>query len=234
MGKFWRDDPMAMFGSARQWSVRQLLAAIAVAILALAVMPGCTWLFGTWRMPAPGIPTVEPGGGRGGSTIVYPAKPPTISDAPSQFVQPSTGYRSLGGAFIYDGGLLIVKAKGGTDAPLSERDLDVGLAFGREVAAHNIDRLDPTALANCIGDGDRPETAIQVLNLANRIDEVRAGIACARMRNPGAQWIGSSLMANDRRAVSYVLLERHNGERIGLFTDVMGFVPAVAGGPLRP
>jgi hypothetical protein len=165
---------------------------------------------------------VVPGGGRGGGALLYPAPPPQVLEAKSPFVLPAVGYRSLGGVFIYAGQLVIVKAPGESGAAPRASDIATGLAFGRLVAEHHIDRLNTVVAADCLGSGERDDP-IQLRDIAAPDDSVAAGIACARLRNPGAHWIGSNLMINDRQALSHVVLERLDNTQIDLYMDVSRF-----------
>jgi hypothetical protein len=197
---------------------------IAVVLLILLVTPACPWMFNwktTERLPG----GMEPNGGPHGGGLVYPVSPPEISDAPSLFVAAEPGTRSLGGIFVYDGRLVIIRAKPlFFDPPRQESDIAIGLAFGQLVAEHHIDRLDAFTEDDCLGDGDDLEGPIQPQKVTAPDDEVAAGIACARLRNPGATWIASKLLIGDRYAAAFVLLERQDGERIGVYTDVTRFV----------
>jgi hypothetical protein len=207
-----------------QWHLSHALAVIAVVLLIALVTPGCAWLFGL--MPdGPYAPTVEPGGGPSRGGLTYPLAAPVVSDAPSLFVAAEPGYRSLGGIFIYDSQLMIIRAKTVFEPTRQNNDLALGLAFGHLVAEHHIDPLRNLAAEDCLGDGDGPETPIQPQRVSTPEDEVAAGIACARLRNPGARWIASKLMVKDRHGVAFVLLQRQDdGEQIGVYTDVTRFV----------
>ena len=204
-----------------QWRLSQVFAVISVGLLAAIVTPGCAWLFG-YGVNDPRVVTVEPDGGG----LVYPPPPPVVSAMQSHFIAPDMGYRSLGGIFVHDGRLTIVRA------PAQKRnDIALGLAFGHLVAEHHIDPLKSLVETDCLGDGDAPEAPIQAQRFAVPDDEVAAGIACARLRNPGAHWIASKLMVNDEHGVAFHLLERLDGRRIGVYTDVTHF--ARQGGVLQ-
>jgi hypothetical protein len=160
--------------------------------------------------------------------LLYPALPPVVSDGPSLFIAPASGYRSLGGIFIYQDRLIIIRAP----ASEKENDIALGLAFGNLVAEHHIDRLTGLAQEDCLGNGDEPEAVIQAQKVGKPEDEVGAGIACARLRHPGARWIASKLMVNDKHAVAFTLLEQQGDDtRFGVYTDVTRF--AWQGGVLQ-
>jgi hypothetical protein len=214
---------MEMSGARRRWSVRHLLAAISVAVLALAVMPGCAWLFG---MP-PG-PDHDPGGGPRGATVADPKAPPEMrSQAVPFFESGDPNYRGLGGAMINDGRLVLMKAPPREN--VTDHDIALGLAFGRAVLAHYADALSSMSEAECDGDGARKESAIRVAPSGSAEDEIRTGLACVRLRNPGAAWVGASLLVSDSsritpRAVSHVALMRPDRSTVGFYVDVSRFV----------
>jgi hypothetical protein len=206
------------------WSLEHFLAVVAVASLAVIVMPGCAWLIRSNPQPYyfddAGL---EPGGGPAGTTLVNPLPPPEVREGASRFLLPNIDYRSLGGVFVYDGHIVIVKPRSEDNAALDENDVTTGLAFGQLVAAHYDDRLDIVVPEDCIG-SDIMTDVIKVRQVADPKDEVAAVLACARMRDPGARWIGSTLEANARGALSHVVLQRQDGTRFGVFVDVSRFV----------
>ena len=204
-----------------RWRCSHGLAMVAVAALVGLVTPGCAWLFGFNRAN----PTLEPSG-----TLAYPTQEPIVTHEPSVFVTAAPGYRSLGGIFAYHSGLIIADPNQAPD-PAHLNDPALLLAFSRLVAAHHIDPLRGLTEADCIGDGDGPENPIVAQKVVVPEGEVGAGIACVRLRNPGATWIGSRLTADDRRAVAFVLLQRYDGDRVGAYTDVTRF--AEQGGVLK-
>jgi hypothetical protein len=212
----------------RRWRVSHALAVVSVGLLAAIVTPGCAWLFGfPETMP---VVTAEPGGGPSGGGLIYPAPPPEVADMQSHFVAPEAGYRGLGGIFVYDGRLTIIPAWS-FDPLLQKNDVALNLAFGHLVAEHHIDPLKSLTEADCIGAGDGADTTIVAQKVATPDDEVAAGIACARLRNPGAHWIASKLMVSAKRGVAFHLLEYLDGRRIGVYTDVTRF--ARQGGVLQ-
>jgi len=213
----------------RQWHLSHFFAVASVGLLAAIVMPGCAWLFGFNQVNP--TPTVEPDGGPHGGGLVYPTPAPIITSQRSVFVTAEPGYRSLGGIFVYDGRLMIVQPNRLFDAEHAS-DATLNYDFGQLVAEHHIDPLGKLTEADCSGAGDRPEAPIQPRKVAVAADEVAAGIACARLRNPGAHWIASRLMASHQRAVAFHLLERmDDGRRIGVYADVTRF--AAQGGVLQ-
>jgi len=220
-----RGEPVRRFfgpksSGKRQWHLGHVLAVVSVGLLAALLTPGCAWLFGFNRANL--TQTVEPGGGPHGGGLVYPTPEPVVTHEPSVFITAAPGYRSLGGIFVYDGTLMIVTPDLFPD-PAHANDEALALAFGHLVAAHHIDPLRGLTADACIGDGDGPATPIQPQKVVAPEDEVGAGIACVRLRNPGAHWIASRLMANDRHAVAFVWLERNDGSRVGAYTDVTRF-----------
>ncbi|HVY98571.1 MAG TPA: hypothetical protein VHA35_03660 [Dongiaceae bacterium] len=134
------------------------------------------------------------------------------------FPAPPAGYRGLGGAFMNGGALVVVAPD--MSAPMQKHDLDVGLLHGM-AAGH------PAAVevrtADCRGSGEAPGAAIVVPNLADPADEVAAGIACARLRHPGARWLMSQLVTRGDGYLSQVALGDGSGNVIVVYTDVNRF-----------
>jgi hypothetical protein len=128
------------------------------------------------------------------------------------------GYRGLGGAFMIQGKLVVVAPN--TSAPMQGHDRDIGLSHGI-VAGHA--RSLPMQADACGGLGTTPESPIVVSGLADPADEVEAGIACAKLRHPGAHWTMSQLITRGHGYLAQVTLEGGNGEVIVVYTDVNRF-----------
>lgn len=54
----------------------------------------------------------------------------------------------------------------------------------------------PVQASDCVGFGDKPQRPMTVQHLASAEDEVRAGIACAQLRYPGAIWPAARLISS--------------------------------------
>ena len=140
------------------------------------------------------------------------------SDGATPFPALPDGYRGLGGAFMNGGSLVVVSPD--MDVPMAKDDLNVGLAHGM-AAGHPA----PVAIEtpDCRGRGDAPDTAIEVPNLSDPADEVAAGIVCAKLRHPGAQWLMSQLITKGDGYLSQVALRDDGGDMIVVYTDVSRF-----------
>ena len=102
---------------------------------------------------------------------------------------------------------------------------------GNAAAEHYIDTmgyLDPEK--DCVGRGDDPETAIEVASRLDPADEVRAGIACVRLRAPGRSWFASKLMTDGKRTIAFVMVRRPDrSDGFARYIDVSRFATKVAG-----
>jgi len=101
---------------------------------------------------------------------------------------------------------------------MQKHDLSVALMHGM-AAGHPSDKV-AVQVADCQGRGDTPETAIKVANLSDVADEVAAGIACAKLLHPGADWKMSQLITKGDGYISQVVLRDPGGDSVLVYTDI--------------
>lgn len=136
----------------------------------------------------------------------------------SFFPPPPAGYRGLGGALLHGGSLNIVTAE--MSAPLEKHDMEVGLMHGMAVGTYSEEKTS-VRRADCQGAGDTPQSAITVQGLKDpAVEEVAAGIACARLLHPGTRWVLSQAIAGERGYLSQVVLDDGSGTPVVVYTDV--------------
>jgi hypothetical protein len=128
------------------------------------------------------------------------------------------GYRGLGGALVFEGSMNIIATD--TSASLQKYDTEVGLLHGMAVGGYSEEKTS-VRQADCQGAGDTPLSAIKVQGLKDpNVEEVAAGIACARLLHPGTHWRMSQAIARDQGYLSQVVLRDGNGASIIVYIDM--------------
>lgn len=145
---------------------------------------------------------------------------------PPPFAPPPTGYRALGGVFFNGGGIVVVAPD--MSHTLEKNDLSISLMHGMSVSAHVNDAAGFVPAVDCVAAGDDPAHPIEVAHLADPINQVQAGIACALLRHPGNRWVASQLIADDRHYLAMIALRDDSGHLARVFTGVTGFAEKFA------
>jgi len=129
-----------------------------------------------------------------------------------------TGYRGLGGALAYGGSMNIIATD--VSAPQQKYDTHVGLLHGMAVAGYSEEKTF-VRKEDCEGTGETPQTAIKVQGLKDAsVEEVAAGIACARLLHPGGHWRISQAIAGEQGYLSQVVLDDGSGTPVIVYTDI--------------
>jgi hypothetical protein len=162
--------------------------------------------------------STQPAGSGGPIVVATPGAAEKMQKSADPFPAVPAGYRDLGGVFLHAGTTMIVTPD--KSAPLQKHDTDVGLLHGIAVGGYSEGKTFVRA-ADCQGAGDMPQAAIIVQGLKDPpVEEVAAGIACARLLHPGTHWLISQAIAGDNGFLSQVVLGDGSGTPVIVYTDM--------------
>jgi len=157
-------------------------------------------------------------GSDGPVVVATPGAAEKMKEAEGPFPAVPAGYRGLGGAFSSEGTNMIITAD--NSAALQKYDEHVGIMHGLAVGGYSEEQTS-VARADCQGTGDTPQSAIVVQGLKQpAVEEVAAGIACARLLHPGTHLRMSQAIAGERGYLSQVVLSDGSGTPVVVYVDM--------------